>query len=479
MPVAARLHCYADLSISATLLCMTKSTSRAHERAPKAARPESQPTASAILADGSLVEMIHDPDAGRTGFMRSTADVQSAVTSVDLPDGRVLVPFSAQNNLLTHSVVLFPSGVDEYGSRSDLIVSVRRFLHAYCDLSPLFEQIAAHYVLLSWVGDVFNELPYLRVQGSPGSGKTRFLLTIGSLCYKPIFASGASTVSPLFRILDSMQGTLVLDEADFRLSDERADVVKILNHGTVRGFPVLRAEQNGATKEFNPHAYHVFGPKIVATRNGFDDAALESRFITERLGTRTLRHDVPISLGPEHAAEARRLRNQLLLFRFRSRAVTRRPEVLDRRLEPRLLQTFGPLLAVIDDEALRAAVADLALQYQRQLGVDRGHALEGQILEVVQAMTRDGAVPTVKKLAEAFGRRYGRDVQVPVTPTWFGIQLRKKLGIVTQRRNTGFVIAASEAAKLAVLYERYGLAGDDGTQGAPDAPDHGIAARPA
>src|SRR5207244_5816333 len=104
----------------------------------------------------------------------------------------------------------------------------------------------------------------LRERGDYGSGKTRFLLVVGALCYKPIFASGASTTSPLFRIMDAFRGTLILDESDFRLSDERAEIVKILNCGNARGFPVLRTEVNRA-KEFDPRAYTVFGPKIVAT----------------------------------------------------------------------------------------------------------------------------------------------------------------------------------------------------------------------
>ena len=65
---------------------------------------------------------------------------------------------------------------------------------------------------------------------------------MGSLCYKPIFASGASTVSPLFRILDSFRGTLIIDEDDFRFSDEKAEVVKILNNGT----GLIKGRQNVA-----------------------------------------------------------------------------------------------------------------------------------------------------------------------------------------------------------------------------------------
>src|SRR2546425_12861939 len=245
------------------------------------------------------------------------------------------------------------------------------------DVSPLFEQIASYYVLFSWVYDGFNELPYLRLRGDPGTGKTRFLLTVGGLCYKPIFASGASTVSPLFRLLDSFRGTLVIDEGDFRVSDERAEVVKILNNGNARGFPVLRSEATGNRGEFNPRAYQVFGPKLVASRGFFEDRALESRFITEEMGQHRLRDDVPINLPPTHAAEALRLRNQLLLFRFRNRGKCLPSEALvDRTIEPRLNQVFVPLLSVIEDDATRAELRDIARRYHRELVTDRAMETE-------------------------------------------------------------------------------------------------------
>src|SRR5919204_69092 len=81
-------------------------------------------------------------------------------------------------------------------------------------------------------------------------------------CYKAFFASGASTVSPIFHTLDAFRGTLVVDEGDFRFSDEKADIVKILNNGNVRGIPVLRTLVT-PQGEFNPKAFHVFGPKLV------------------------------------------------------------------------------------------------------------------------------------------------------------------------------------------------------------------------
>jgi hypothetical protein len=87
-----------------------------------------------------------------------------------------------------------------YGSEEQLVDELRTYLHRYVDLSPIFETISVYYILLSWLYESFNELPYLRIRGDFGSGKTRFLLILGSVTFRPIFASGASTISPLFRI---------------------------------------------------------------------------------------------------------------------------------------------------------------------------------------------------------------------------------------------------------------------------------------
>lgn len=83
-------------------------------------------------------------------------------------------------------------------------------------------------------------------------------------------------------MLDTFGGTLTMDEADFRFSDETAEMVKILNNGNVLGMPVLRAQLTYG-REFDPKVFQVFGPKIMATRGDYGDPALESRFITEVL----------------------------------------------------------------------------------------------------------------------------------------------------------------------------------------------------
>jgi hypothetical protein len=428
------------------------------------------PVASVALDAGELIEMVYRPEERTTLFVRSDDQgLFGYVTEVSLASGERLVPYSPRNNLLKHEVVLLPSGPEEYGSDSELLAEIKAFIHRYVDVSPLFEEIASYYVLLTWIYDAFNELPYLRVRGDFGSGKTRFLLTVGSVCYKPIFASGSSTVSPLFRILDAFRGTLIIDEGDFRLSDEKAEVVKILNNGNARGFPVLRSEANGK-KEFDPRAYEVFGPKLVATRGFFEDRALESRCITEDMGQGSLRDDIPLNLDESHKAEALALRNKLLCFRFRNLKKGFRVEAaVDRAIEPRLNQIFAPLLAVTQDPEAKHNLQTLLRRYHKELMADRGMEIEAQLLEVIRdalAGSTDGAV-SVKEIANWFIDRHGEDYERKVTPKWIGSIIRKRLRLQPERVHGVFVVPPAELPKLKRLYIKYGLQGAEPASNPP------------
>lgn len=417
------------------------------------------PAISAILPDGAILEEVLA--AGQSGFILAKDGEWHSAASVSLDGGISLVPYSPRNNLFAHEVVLLPSEPTDYDSEESLLAQIQAFIHRYADVSPLFEKVAVYYALLTWVYDDFNELPYLRLRGEPGTGKTRFLLTVGSLCYKPIFASGASTVSPLFRILDSFRGTLVIDEGDFRLSDERAEIVKILNNGNAKGFPVLRSEATGKRGEFNPRAYEVYGPKLIATRGYFEDRALESRCITEETGQRPLRDDIPITLSKSFKDEACALRNQLLVFRFRNLRQRSSVADADRTIEPRLNQIFMPLLSVVKDAKDREEIRSLARRYHGQIISERGMDMEAQILEVIRDLGDANRPLAIKEVTTWFQDRHGDDYDRKITAKWIGTVIRRKLHLSTQRTKDGYVIPPEEFGKLNRLYERYGISSDD------------------
>lgn len=420
-------------------------------------KQRSRTIVSAVLDDGSIIETLVSRRDRIVTLIRFHGDTIETGQTLDVPQLGLIRPYSPDNSLLAHGVVQFPSAPAEYGSEIELASSVRQFIHRYADLSDAFEEAAAYYVLLTWVFDAFNELPYLRLKGDFGSGKTRCLQTIGTLCYKAMFASGASTVSPLFRIIDAFRGTLVMDESDFRFSDERTEIVKILNNGNAKGFPVLRSEATPG-KEFNPKAFDVFGPKIIATRRSFDDRALESRCITEDMTGLPPRPDIPLSLPEAFYDEAEVLKSQLLVYRVRWRLrLDASVPARDPYLEARVAQVFAPLMAVAFDPSVKERLYVLARKTSGTLRIDRGTTTEAQLLDIISELRRDGSPLSMKEMAERFAARFGTDHSRSVTPRWIGSQLRSRLSLLTVKSHGTFVIPDSESQKLDNLFKRYGI----------------------
>ena len=235
-------------------------------------------------------------------------------------------------------------------------------------------------------------------------------------------------------------------------------VLTTYNNGNTKGLPVLRTIVTNK-QEFDPRAFHVFGPKIAATRGVYNDKALESRFITEETGQRRLRADIPINLPPEQKAEALCLRNKLLLYRFRNfHKAKLDPSLVDPLIEPRLNQILVPLLSVIADPQLHAELRSVAGAYHRDIIAERSLSTEAQVLEILCELALDGseAVP-VQKITALFSARYGSEYSRPITNKWIGYIVRTCLHLPTYKTSGVYVVPMGETAKLEVLRERYGL----------------------
>jgi hypothetical protein len=418
------------------------------------------PTVSHVDPDGSLVELIYDPDKRATALAASRPNTAPEIAQFfDLPTGERLVPYRATNDLIASGCVLLPSAIGEFAGKVKLLADIRGFLDRYVDLTPEFAEIATHYVLLTWVYDAFNEIGYLRFRGDYGTGKTRALIAIGSLCYKPFFASGASTVSPLFHVLDVFGGTLVLDEADFRFSDSTAELTKILNNGNVAGLPVLRTMAN-RHKELTPRAFKVFGPKLVAMREHFSDRALESRFLTEETGSRPLPPHIPIYLPDALQHEARGLRNKLLAWRFAARhQVGPKPDRLFEGLEARLNQTALALLSIVDDGVARDRIRAKLEAEGVRAQVERASSTEATVLAVLMDSFADPDTRWVRlaEIAQGLAYKSPDDFEVPPTSKWVGRIVRHRLRLQTVKSSGTYAVPQSEVGRIKTLARRFGI----------------------
>jgi len=432
-----------------------KSFEEIKNEAKKEFEEKTRTIASEILADGTIIEMLFDKIENKTKlaiYKNGEIKIQQSITNGE----EILRPYNANKDLLKNNVILFPSQPEDFSSQKELVEEIQKFIHKYLSVSDFLEKIASYYVLFSWVYDDFNELPYLRGLGDMGTGKSRMLFTIGSICYRPIFVSGATTVSPIFRILNDFKGTLIIDEADFRFSDTTAEMVKILNNGFAKGMPVLRTESNNS-RSFDVKAYNVFGPKIIATRRVYQDDALESRMITENMNLSFARKDIPLNLPASFNDEALGLRNKLLMFRFKFKGKNKINNALeDRSIEPRLNQIAIPLMSIIDDKEVISEIKNYIKEYNEKIKADRTSNYSYQILEIISQL-RDENInePTMKQIAEKFNEELSEKEKL--TPKRVGGIIRKSLGLITKKERTGYILPSCNSRKIDILKKRYGI----------------------
>lgn len=301
-------------------------------------------------------------------------------------DNEVVIPFGEDLVRKARPIFFLASEPEDFISIEILSKDLLEFIMKYCDLSDVFAKMAAYYILISWVYEDFRTLPYLRVLGLPGSGKSRFLDIMARLCFRAIYL-GAGSESAFFRLVDTVGGTLVFDEADVVNFDEYQAILKILLTGYHDSGTVARVEEGKATR-FRPILFSTYGPKVLASRERFNEA-LESRCLTETMYT-TSRNDIPIELPEEIDNEALHFRNRLLDFRFKEFGIHKVNIQRTLDVEPRLNQILNPMLALSANNGWSQDVISFAQQMQIELLEERGTRWEALVARAVVTLVDTG-----------------------------------------------------------------------------------------
>jgi len=354
------------------------------------------------LEDGRLCEMcfngkesffvVYDPSSGRIEKLDEVCDGE--------------ITYRPLNSLEMGRIVVLPSDVEEYGGDSELFAQILDFLSGY-HYSPngWEKKLDALYVMLTWIYDALPIVPYRKLTGPKGSGKSTWLKVIGSICYRGLFISGASSEASLLRLIDRWRGTSLIDEADLGDTSFLSTLVKALNVGFDRKMGYFtRCERDDPS---HVDTFYVFGPKIAVTRESFSDDALESRFIT----TRPFKQPFARFLGQTFEAEAESLRNKLLLWRLHSFSKIKEKARLleapslhqtvfgDGGVDPRVAQILLPLLILTDDNGLRESIIRLGELLTLASESDE----EGLFREAIKLMENE---VSPEEEAEIMGEKY-------------------------------------------------------------------------
>lgn len=351
-----------------------------------------------ISTEGHLAEII----------MKPGSDENSTYTmlAVRFPDGtlrevhqletetHIVRPIPASHKTLVEKgAVILASGIDEPESEAALFDRIHRFVHRWVDLPREFEMFAAYYIMLSWVFDRFEKLPYLRARGQSGSGKTRFNEVLGALCFRAVFGSGISSTASFIRVNQLFGGvTMIIDEADLGHREASEEWIALLNLGYQRKFKVWRTETNPTSGEWEPAAFSPYGPKVINMRGKFADDATESRCYTlETAAGKLVRDDVYLAIvgtdSDEFESEAQAIRNQLLGWRLRKyhELVPTYDHNLAQRYAGygRLFEISLPLLSMSSDPAFKDDLLRFLESEMERIALERGGTIAAKVLEAI------------------------------------------------------------------------------------------------
>ena len=405
----------------------------------------------------SLAELVYDSKRGLRFAVRDSGKVHYTKNVEGNSPLPWLEPYARTRTLR------LPTETAPYGSLDDLAANARDFIHRYFDCDPIYESVVTLFVLHTWVYERFDAVPYLRFLGPPSSGKSRGTQTIGALCYHPLVIAGSATAAAMFRQIEAVGGTVLIDEADYSDSQVGADIAKVLNCGYQQGFPVSRMEKTD-DKQFVPRLYEVFGPKIINGRKRFKDDATESRCLPYT-PTATARRDVPVQLPDSFKEEAAALQNQLLQWRFDTLDTIHPSAERVDGLGPRMNQIVLRLLTIADlfakrqRDGYRSDLLQFARRVDQQAKDVGKESVEAAIVRVVSDFHQKGEEPICAEIAEAV--KYAEAENIPnldrwLTPRKVGQIVRDQLGFQTRHTDRGTAVSWPPM-RLHSLEEKYGI----------------------
>lgn len=340
-----------------------------------------------FIKDEKVYEEIWNKETNDYGFIYLNSETPKVAKVID-----EWIPVPPSSKMLSGNVIVLASNAEPYESELKLVDEIQAHIHKYLDIEKEHLINASYYIMLTWVYDRFNTLPYLRALGDTGSGKSRFLKVIGDISYRRTETSGAITPAVIFRIAEKTHGTLIIDEADRRQSDTTEEITKILNCGFEKGKFVLRCDKD------NPddiHIHDVYSPKVISSRRTFTDKALESRCITTVM-KQTIRNDIPYVLGNKYESETEHLRNKLLMYRLKnwSKIIVDSEEnetlIRSAEIEPRLKQICSSLIALFPDLPTKQEFIKFMIGYNKELVEERSNSWEGRIVNAIFDILNEG-----------------------------------------------------------------------------------------
>lgn len=135
---------------------------------------------------------------------------------------------------------------------------------------PREYSLVAVWVLGTYLVCIFRSYPYLSISGMKRVGKSKLLSFLEQTCFNPVNSADISDPS-LFRMVDSLRATILLDEAATLESREaKRSQKQLLWAGYKRGAKAVRSEKT-PRGTIAPLPFELFSAKVFVTFEGAEE----------------------------------------------------------------------------------------------------------------------------------------------------------------------------------------------------------------
>lgn len=342
---------------------------------------------------GYVIEYLYDRTKHTSKFaMRDPNGNIKSCDSVSI-DGIKYMPLPPDEIFRDRGVFL-PSELGELKTAGELAGLIELYINSvYILPNELTGKILSYWVLITWLFDCFNAIPYLRAMGASGAGKSELLYRVGIVSYRLLMAGGADSTSSLFRSIEQFHPTLLFDEGDIDKSDASNEKVKLLNFGSMKNHPIWRTEEvidADGKKTYVSRPYQTYCPKMIGMRRDFRDDAVGNRAITFKIQERSMRElmarNIDLEITEEIHQRALAIRNKLIHWRLKNwePEITINKEFYEMDISPRLNQITGALMMVAkDDERLRNEIKGFMRDYYFEMAQNRNQTIIARIIEAI------------------------------------------------------------------------------------------------